>query len=227
MSVGTVSKSKRSLKRSFPQLGKPLIIIEEKPNPHGGKPNHIITIADIWPENITRFSRFSRKQTQSQSASANSRNKPAASSYESTASANEMKNEPTKEGTSEEERPPPHKRLMDFLEKRIGPVPEPGRERAAIKWLLTNGYDPATCEACLVALESEMWRTNAVTWVTVKNQIGAWSRRRRNGTSTSEAFRETASQRNVRNIEESVNWIRENSEPDYSAEPSGSVAAGA
>jgi len=57
ISVGSVSKAKRGLSRRFFLLNsKPLIEIRKKPNRHGGKPLHIITVTNIWAENERRYS---------------------------------------------------------------------------------------------------------------------------------------------------------------------------
>ena len=69
------------------------------------------------------------------------------------------------------------RRMMSALNKKIGPIPKPTAEGAAAKWLLEAGYSIEVCLACLEALSQEKWRTNAVTWMTVKSQIGAWTRK--------------------------------------------------
>jgi hypothetical protein len=59
MSGGMVTKAKAELSRLRQELGdepqgkaKPLIVITERVNKHGGKPGHIIKLTDIWPANI-------------------------------------------------------------------------------------------------------------------------------------------------------------------------------
>src|SRR5258705_5390136 len=68
------------------------------------------------------------------------------------------------------------KRLLVYLSRMIGPLPEPKKEEAAVIWLLDNGYDVLQCEKCLDSLMNEKWRSQAVTWVIVKSQIGPWLR---------------------------------------------------
>lgn len=56
MSVTLVAKAKETLQKPQPEISnKPLIVITEKLNPKGGKPYHEITLTDIWPENINRY----------------------------------------------------------------------------------------------------------------------------------------------------------------------------
>jgi hypothetical protein len=58
MSGGMVSKAKAELSQPRLELkGKPLIMIAERLNKHGGKPGHIIRLADIWPENFAMFAK--------------------------------------------------------------------------------------------------------------------------------------------------------------------------
>lgn len=57
MGAGTVSKTKTLLAAPRPQLGnKPLIMIATEMQ-NGGNANHVITITDIWPENMAELSR--------------------------------------------------------------------------------------------------------------------------------------------------------------------------
>jgi len=49
MSTGKVSETKAALQK------KGLIEITQQPTPHGGRPMHIITIKDVWPENVARY----------------------------------------------------------------------------------------------------------------------------------------------------------------------------
>lgn len=56
MSAGMVSKVKDSLAKPRKELnGKALITITEEENTNGGSPRHIITITDIWPENMAKY----------------------------------------------------------------------------------------------------------------------------------------------------------------------------
>lgn len=64
--------------------------------------------------------------------------------------------------------------MMKFLSLKIGPIPNGAKEGKAIKWLIESGYDPAQCEACYEFLAAQSWRTAAVTWTTVKAEIGGW-----------------------------------------------------
>lgn len=66
--------------------------------------------------------------------------------------------------------------MLEFLADKIGALARPSREGKALKWLLEQNHSQRDCEACLEYLMSETWRTAAVTWVTVQNQIGNWER---------------------------------------------------
>src|SRR5205085_7251247 len=76
--------------------------------------------------------------------------------------------------------PPPasdHAAGMAYLIERCGPIPYPEEQAAALKWLL--GYYPLEqCCACLDALLGDDWRRAAVSWLTVKKEIGTWLARK-------------------------------------------------
>jgi hypothetical protein len=199
MSSGMVSKAKMGLQRTFDALRGTLITVSEEPNKRGGKPNHMIAIADVWPQNMARFA-SSHDEVEAEPSSPHER----ASSYsEVTSSPGEIRKEPIRKERQEEEEPTAHSRLMNFLSLKIGPIPNGAKEGKAIKWLLENGYDPVQCEACFEYLASEGWRTSAVTWVTVKASIGAWLARNGNG----RKGKQTASERNVSNIQDSLDYL--------------------
>jgi hypothetical protein len=89
MSAGMVSKAKEGLERPRKELaGKPLIVVAEEANPNGGKPRHVITLADVWPENVSRF------------AQPSSRGELASSPRELASSRGELKKEPSEETLS-------------------------------------------------------------------------------------------------------------------------------
>lgn len=66
--------------------------------------------------------------------------------------------------------------MIATLESKTGPLPKPGNETKALNWLFEHGYDRSECERCLEWLLSQRWRTTAITWVTVRDQIGNWNR---------------------------------------------------
>lgn len=73
----------------------------------------------------------------------------------------------------------PHHRLFDAYAKRLdypgGKVPNPGKEAAAIKRLLAEGYTAPQVLACYDALKREkFWREKHLSLQTVHGQIGAW-----------------------------------------------------
>lgn len=97
MSTGSVSKSKQALTEKRPELnGKPLIQIVERERPGGGRPYHAITVVDIWPENMTRFSNSRHEQ-------ASSPDEVASSPHEQASSPGEVKKNPHKEKPTEEQ----------------------------------------------------------------------------------------------------------------------------
>jgi hypothetical protein len=124
-----------------------------------------------------------------------------------------------KKSTKEEEKEPSaHARLMDFLCRKIGPIPNGAKEGKAIKWLLANGYEPSQCEACFEFLVAQEWRTSSVSWVTVKSEIGAWlARSNKDGSNQQLSRRETASERNVRLDRQNLEYLNSLSTDDREA----------
>jgi len=57
-SAGMISKAKRELQRKHWMVDfQPLIEVQSVPRRYGGKPYHLITVVDIWPENTKYFER--------------------------------------------------------------------------------------------------------------------------------------------------------------------------
>lgn len=91
MSAGMVSRAKEGLQSARLELGgKSLINVSEEANRNGGRPRHIITITDIWPENFAANARPS------------SPHERASSPHEVASSPGELKKEPGEERTPEE-----------------------------------------------------------------------------------------------------------------------------
>lgn len=76
--------------------------------------------------------------------------------------------------SSDKKEPSAHAELLKFLELKIGPISNAGKQGKAIKWLLDHSYEVDQCKRCYLDLASETWRTQAVDWATVQSQIGAW-----------------------------------------------------
>jgi hypothetical protein len=97
MSAGMVSKAKDALTTARIELaGKSLIHVKEEENPHGGKARHVITLTDIWPDNIKRFASSPHELASSQDE--------VASSYsEVTSSPHEIKKEPSRKEPKKKE----------------------------------------------------------------------------------------------------------------------------
>lgn len=202
MSGGMVSKAKIALQQDYPVLGKPLITVSEEPNAKGGKPKHCIALTDIWGQNFKHKGSSSPHELEGDGQVHHMNAQVHTVNVAS--SPHEIKNNSYEEEPLEEDKEPTaHARLMNFLSLKIGPIPNGAKEGKAIKWLLENGYDPGQCEACFVSLAAEDWRTSAVTWVTVKSNIGAWLTRNQNG----HRPKQTASERNVTNIRDSLNYL--------------------
>lgn len=105
MSAGMVSKAKLSLQRRFLEIKKPLITVAEEANKKGGKPNHAITITDIWPQNMSHFSNSPHEVEASPISpheGASSYSEVASSPHEFTSSQGEIRKEPIQERTPEE-----------------------------------------------------------------------------------------------------------------------------
>lgn len=66
--------------------------------------------------------------------------------------------------------------MISTLESYVGPLPKLGNQTKALNWLFENGYERDECKRCLEWLLSQKWRTTAITWVTVRDQIGNWVR---------------------------------------------------
>lgn len=103
--------------------------------------------------------------------------------------------------------------FMKFLSHKIGNIPNPPKEGVSVRWLIDNGYDYAVCCECWEYLNSEGWRTATVTWTTVRAEIGGWLAKGKNN-GKNRSVRETASDRNVRNIKESLEYLDDLSDRD-------------
>lgn len=91
MGAGSISRAKDELSKPFALLGgKSLINITEEAS-HGGKPRHIVTVVDIWPENMTHFA-----STRSTGEKRISRGEIQRSSMEIQISTGEIKKNPLK-----------------------------------------------------------------------------------------------------------------------------------
>jgi hypothetical protein len=87
MSAGMITKAKEGLVKKREELaGRALIVVTEEPNPHGGRARHVVTLTDVWPENVARFSRPS-----SQDELASSPHELANSPHELASSPHEIK----------------------------------------------------------------------------------------------------------------------------------------
>lgn len=78
--------------------------------------------------------------------------------------------------------PSPHGRLMEFLSLRNGGIANPGKEGKDAKLLLET-YTPEQAEGCFDFLNAQKWRETAVTWGTVRGQIGNYLKKHSNGSS--------------------------------------------
>lgn len=67
--------------------------------------------------------------------------------------------------------------LLNFLQERIGPLPDAGAQAGAVNWLFDRAYSSDQLQRCWIWLDSQSWRTEVVTWRTVKKQIGGWVRK--------------------------------------------------
>lgn len=75
------------------------------------------------------------------------------------------------------------RRMFALLGEKQGAIPDPEVQGKAIKWLLKS-HSRRDCEMCLEFLLSQTWRTSRVSWLTVRNQIGAWKAGQLNGHKT-------------------------------------------
>lgn len=65
ISPGKISAAKTELAKPQAWLnGKALIVITEEPNTNGGKPKHLITLTDVWKENLEASSPCEREAEQ-------------------------------------------------------------------------------------------------------------------------------------------------------------------
>lgn len=116
--------------------------------------------------------------------------------------------------------------LMGFLHDKTGPIPAPGANAKAINWLLESGYSSDECKRCWEWQFSQRWRDTPVNWMTVKRDIGSWkakgeSLQNGNGATSGkqQSQFETASERNVRNIRESLARFAPDSGDDNHQDP--------
>jgi hypothetical protein len=87
MSAGMITKAKEGLIKARSELGgRALIVVTEEANPHGGRARHVVTLADVWPENVARFAKPS-----SQDELASSPHELANSHHELASSPHEIK----------------------------------------------------------------------------------------------------------------------------------------
>lgn len=105
MSSGMISKAKLSLQRVIEPLTKPLIIVSDEVNQKGGKPNHSITVTDVWLQNMAHFASSQDEvanDPRSPHERASSSGEVASSYSEFTSSPHEIRNKPQEEITLEE-----------------------------------------------------------------------------------------------------------------------------
>jgi hypothetical protein len=81
--------------------------------------------------------------------------------------------------------PSAHSRLMEFIQRRNGPIANGGKEGKDVKWLLSH-YTPEGCERCFDFLAAQEWRDTAVTWATVRKEIGHFLKKNGNTSPASE-----------------------------------------
>jgi hypothetical protein len=104
MSSGMVSKAKAVLQKVINPLNRPLITVSDEVNQKGGKPNHLITVTDIWPQNMAHFA-SSQDEVAPEPRSPHER---ASSRDEVASSHSEIRKEPVEEVTQEEFKDPQH-----------------------------------------------------------------------------------------------------------------------
>lgn len=152
MGAGSVSRAKEELLKPQPLLnGKPLISITDEPA-RAGKPRHVVTVTDIWPENMAYFA-SGRSTGERQKASGRSRGERQSSTGEICRSTGEIKKNVLRR-TSEEDAPraKPRSRTatiseQDFLETlKANPAYEGlniehVRDKLAA-WCLASGKTP-------------------------------------------------------------------------------------
>ena len=81
--------------------------------------------------------------------------------------------DPQKKGIKEKKETAAFAALMDFHAKRIGHVPNGAAQGAALNWLLPK-YSESQLLECYRFQMSEGWRRGRVSWLTVKQDIGAF-----------------------------------------------------
>lgn len=176
MSEGMVTKSRRILETVRPELGnKPLIVVRQEPNKDGGRPRQIMTITDIWLENMARRGDLgnvlpsphdglnSPDIKQGHHVTLQGHRTPSKKNSRRNFSNNNLEEFAVAS------------RLLDYLNRQYGPIANLAKETKAIKWLLKSGYSPNQCEKCFESLLQEPWRTAQVSWTTVQANIGAWA----------------------------------------------------
>lgn len=192
MGAGTVSRAKLSLQTKRATLNnKPLIRTKETRNPRGGKKRHEIVVVDIWKENMARFASSSVEiDSPIEQVPQKTEQVPEPSSTLEIKK-NLLEEEPSEEklntprGRAEGQvKPRAPKQTDPFAEDRAdlltllihtnGPLRTTGPQTKAINWLLETGYSADECRRCFLYVTSQPWRSNAVTWKTISDEIGAW-----------------------------------------------------
>ena len=69
--------------------------------------------------------------------------------------------------------------LLNYLEAKIGKLPDRAAQAGALRWLLEAGYTPAQCQACLDD-QLRNWSKGRVSWLSIKTHIGSWLATRNN-----------------------------------------------
>lgn len=115
MSSGMVSKAKAALQKVMNPLRKALITVSDEVNQKGGKPNHLITVTDIWPQNMAHFA-SSQDEVAPEPRSPHER---ARSQDEVASSPHEIRKELVEEVTQEEIKTPQHAMRADTRGTRL------------------------------------------------------------------------------------------------------------
>lgn len=192
MSAGMISKAKGTLERGFSQLGgKSLINVTIAPNPHGGYERHLITLTDVWPENVAHFASSPDEHVIEEPSSQGERHVHDVNAQVHDVNVTSSPHEPNKNPINKnpiiktpEEKPladkPPtdFQLLMKALADRTGAIRDGAAQGDAINWLLKNGYSVDESIRCLDSLLADDWRKRRESWLTVAKEIGTWKVKR-------------------------------------------------
>ena len=224
MSLGMVTKARVALERQRSELqGRPLITVTEEPNRAGGKPTCHVSITDIWSANMLRFTTSPHDLAQPTSHSAQATSPDDGQRHVTTfaTSPHGHKEEPFKKNQEEKptEEPSPASRVFEYWKTILNhPNAKLTPERLkAISARLRDGYSMddicAAIKGCSMSPHNMGQNDRQTVYDDIElicrdgKHVEQFMARAEIGTNGNGHRPRTASERNVRNIKESLAYL--------------------